>query len=62
IVTAIIVLASIAVVVYCVLKKFHLLGFCCHGDSCTCEEDNIVAYQEAKDENGVQYTNDKDFV
>ena len=62
IVTAVLVLASIAVVVYCVLKKLHILGCCCGGDGC-CQEEGIIAYvEEAKDENGVPYTTDKDFV
>ena len=61
IVTAIVVLVSIAVVVYCVLKKLQLLG-CCQ-DECSCSDESSLAYvEEAKDENSVPYTTDKDFV
>jgi len=61
IVTAVVVLVSIGVVVYCVLKKLNLLGCCCE-DGCCSEESGLAYIAEAKDENGVPYTTDKDFV
>ena len=61
IITVIMVLATVALAVYLVLKKFQLLG-CCYkpmDEGFWVEEDPAA---EAEGDSGVRYTTDQDFV
>ena len=60
IITFVMVLAAVAVTVYLILKKFHLLGLHYQpmDEGFWVEEDTV----SESDSNGVRYTTDQDFV